>query len=187
MSDPTTIEAAPTLTKEERQALVMEHLGVAGELAKRFTRHRPRDFPAAFDDAVVALCRAALLYRPGRYRFTTFAWKVIKNALLHRAKAAGRACRGGDRAAMAVDPAELAWVAATADDEPEPEARERGEAVRAAVRRLSPRHRAIVEARAWRGETLAAVSLGLGVTKERVRQLEAEAHRRLRAELRGRV
>lgn len=56
------------------------------------------------------------------------------------------------------------------------------QAVQAAIRRLPERERDVL-CRRMRGETLAAIGLALGVCKERVRQIETKARRRLEPQL----
>lgn len=54
-----------------------------------------------------------------------------------------------------------------------------------AIERLCPRDRAVIEGRYLKGQTLRYLGSQFGVTRERIRQIEATAIRRLRARLVG--
>lgn len=62
-------------------------------------------------------------------------------------------------------------------------AAEEAEGLAVALAGLGDRERYVIEARFWRGESLAVVGEVLGVTKERVRQIEALALKRLRRKM----
>lgn len=67
--------------------------------------------------------------------------------------------------------------------EPANEMPEEWERTRDAIRFLDPKSRDILKGRFFRGETLREIGERLGVSKERIQQLQAEAIRKLRAML----
>jgi RNA polymerase sigma-32 factor len=96
--------------------------------------------------------------------------------------------------APTTDESDASWQDILADDRPGPddEAMERHDAavrarwVRAALSELNPRELMIIRARRFtddEGETLDAIGKRLGISKERVRQIEHVALRKLRAAL----
>ena len=189
---------------EDWEQLVVENLALAawcakaaykGWVARRIT----------WDDAVAAatlgLVEAARRFDPARgNRFTTFAVWYCRSRVQDAAAAGGvvtvpRTDRGARRreetaarAARAAGrhrPLSADWEESMphADDaairDAESAAHAAGRAG-ALLRRLDARSRDVVLSRA-RGEALADVGRRLGVTRERVRQIQAKAMRRLRA------
>jgi RNA polymerase sigma factor (sigma-70 family) len=146
--------------------------------------------------AWVGVLRAAQKYRPGTtargrvVRFHTYANWWVRGAVTHavrRAAARGRegaVVLSGDRPAGPGDDRPL-WdamgVAAPTPACPAVAAEVR-EQLAGAMRFLPPRHRRVVELRAA-GGTLEEVGAELGVTRERVRQMENAARERIRVPL----
>ena len=162
-----------------------------------------------FQAGVDGLMRAAQKYDPSMgFAFSTYAAGWIKQAIARHAwddrmvrsphylggKAGERhryhrfevATRGHVSASEMWGDGTLAHPSRHSPPTAEIEARETKAEVRRAVARLAGREAEIVRRR-MAGETLRAVGKAMGLTPERVRQIEAEAHGRLRTMLADRV
>lgn len=190
---------------EDRNALVLANLGLVGRVLQSLPRHH--DVPGVGFDAdlyqmgVLGLMRAAEIYEKGRgARFSTFACRVIWSQIMQGLKRRELIwipghVRGERRAELRarLRPARL---------DVSPGGRSRsidGEAIGAMIpdRRAAPgpvrydlekalahchteRQRQVLMARA-RGETLARVAERIGLSKQRVLQIQGEAYRAVRA------
>jgi RNA polymerase sigma factor (sigma-70 family) len=200
------------LTVPERHALLegwlARHPNPVALLVARHGRLVRVARECGFDaDEVNAAClagavRAARVFDPRRgFKFWTIALYYMRAEVCDLVRQAGRdATRLGGRRVASLDAGlegddDATLAAAVADDRrPGPSDRAEGAdelaRVRAAVARLPARMRAVVRLRwglggaAARTPTLRQVGDRLGVSKERVRQIEAAAVERLRDELR---
>jgi RNA polymerase sigma factor (sigma-70 family) len=177
----------------EAAALVQANYPLAWNVAGKFCRKAGVDFEDALSICGEALWRAAQLYDPGHHsgaRFSTYAcWSMIRK-LSHygERKWMIQARREGQR----LLPVEGEYVDLL-DTIPDPlqtepaealEEAERQEQLGRALTRLPGRIRLILRGR-LRGLTLERLGLRLGLSKERVRQLEARGHELLREVLTG--
>lgn len=186
------------------ERLVVENLALAGWVVKGMYKGwiaRRLSWDDAVSAATLGLVEAARRYDPERgTRFATFAVWYCRSRVQDAAAAGGvvsvpRIDRGARRREETATRAALATARhrpLAADwEESMPHAdasavRDAEAAAHAAarvgplLRRLDARSREVVLAR-LSGETLADVGRRLGVTRERVRQIQAKAMRRLRA------
>lgn len=162
----------------------------------------PDDADDAGQAGLFGLLRAARKFDPSLgYRFSTYAVGWIKQAVqrhresdvlirvpayvLHGEARAGKYAEHADRAAgvdriggVGRDGNLLADIAASPADDESPDAEEIGQ-LRLAVAAL-PDCEGEVVARRLKGETLASAGLAMGLSRERVRQIEARAMVRLK-------
>lgn len=132
-----------------------------------------------FDDnvslAILHMLSVLPKFRPARGRLTTFVATCLYRFFSKRRETSRRVMYflGDDLPDVADEEAvdgERGW-------------RQRQEVVQAEVANLPEREREIVSRR-LRGDTLQAIGTVIGVSKERVRQIETTAHQRLRIALR---
>jgi RNA polymerase sigma factor (sigma-70 family) len=164
-------------------------------LIKARARHFWRGYLAtrcALEDleavATIAVWEATKHHRAdGPAKFGTYVTRAIENELIkvvshwsrRRRKASLMSLSAGPDGEVAVDL-----------ESPDPNALERASAadwraqVRAAVDKLKTRQRRIITLRYWQDQLQAEVGEDLGVTRQRVQQLEAEALNALRPKLR---
>lgn len=138
--------------------------------------------------AAEAVWRATLAHSESRgAKFGTYVIHVVNHALGNVAKGARRAKRRGLTVSTTEgDDGELPVILVSeSPTDSRISAMEVRTAVREAVDRLVPRLRDVVESRYWRDETLQAIGERHGVSRERIRQLEAEALDELRPRLRA--
>lgn len=179
---------APSRPAEERDRLVQDNLRLVFACLSRYypcvqrKSHRWDDMVSV---GLVALLRAATLFDPSMgFRFSTFACVAIRREVgraLHveiRDRAARLPSTGDDEPAgsavadpRGVDPADAA-AESDADD-----ARRR--AVEDALRHLPEQRRRAVELRQLQGLTLDDAAEAMGLSRERVRQLELRGLQRL--------
>lgn len=173
----------------QQQALALSCLNLARKLAMRYARTLGAD--EAVSVAHWALSTAAARYDPARgVKFTTYAGQRVKGYLRAAAFAAWqRRLRGG-----AVYPfTDLAGDLELGLDRPDggagPEDLAQGlegaRRLRGWLARLPARERAVVEGRFLCGQSLGEIGESLGVSKERVRQIQVQTIQRLRAMARG--
>jgi RNA polymerase sigma factor (sigma-70 family) len=179
------------------QQIVDLNRGIAGKVAKRFAwaGTSAADRRAA---AYLGLCYAAATFNPSLgIRFSTYAFSCCRREVWEdygrdhvinqpRHVLEGRISAHLGEQARQVRQVELWPTEILADvipnprefefDDPDPMP---GRIRQVMARYLSRRERAIVEARIA-GRTLAEVARELGISKERVRQIEASAYRRIR-------
>jgi RNA polymerase sporulation-specific sigma factor len=202
---PTTIARPVRPLNPEQRQLVADNLGLAGYAARRFIAYYPEAARAigGWDEllanAHVGLCRAAMAFDAGRgVRFATYGPIYIFRHLQHVGDDAGhiripRHITGEARAELVrkLQPRSLeTLLSEPAGSEQEPADREdetltaERAALHRAVRMLDRRHRRVLLLRR-RGLTLRAIAGKLGgLTRERARQLLAEAIEQVRDELR---
>lgn len=192
------------LTTAERHGLVLDHQWIVGTYAPRYLRPglSLEDLEQA---AQVALCIAARYFDPSRgYKFDTYAvWRVRSKCLDEQragliAVGKGRyssdpdiqervarcghiwslaTIPGGDGTGWSYDPPEMSRDAG--------ERREQLAMLSEAVDRLPPRLVRLMRLRSYEGQSLARIGCLMGVTKERLRQLEQTAHRLIRDDIGG--
>jgi RNA polymerase primary sigma factor len=156
------------LTEAEAR-LVSDNSGLVYKFARRFGRFAEED--DAVQEGFIALMRAAKKFDPSRgYRFSTYAVRSIINALAklnqkprppvldvqERDLADSREARAGD--------GEL-------------------EELRRAMGELNARDQVVLRGRYFEDQTLEEVGAAVGVTRERVRQLQRRALDELREKL----
>ena len=183
-----------------RDHLVRANLRLVVRIARGYAR-RGGSLPDLIAEGNLGLMRAADSFDPTSHdtRFSTYASYWVKQAVKRHmqydrvvhipAYLQGKAGAGHKHAAFAEaaktvygfgdhdEPGTVAEPAAAADDSRE--IAERAEVVRRALARLDDRSREVV-LRRLDGETLKSIGAGMGRTRERVRQIEADAHARLR-------
>lgn len=140
--------------------------------------------------ARLALLRAADLFDDTKgYKFSTYAVNCMRGNLLSALERAPliHGPLGGQEPQRPIPRVHLADLNNWQDKAPTAEEvasrSERVERVRQAIDRLPKRQRQIITGR-LAGQTLEECGQNLGVTKQRVRQLEQQAHERLARELR---
>lgn len=182
--------------REALDALLEKNRGLAHKMAYKFTEHDPASYDDAVQEACLTIMHCADKFRSRRKcKFITFAWTSVFRRLQswssqqdvvrvpHSAQE-----RGVKRLGMiGSDSQELAdYVETMPDGEPLPweqaadnEERRRWERMfRRRFNRLGEREQEIITAR-LAGETLETIGRRLGVSKERVRQVEGEALKEL--------
>jgi RNA polymerase primary sigma factor len=191
---------------EARRALVVGNTALAVRLGSRAAARQGREPADAIGDALLGLVKAGSTYDPDRFdaAFSTHAVWQIFGALSHGAQRSpasarlrdGRTIYWGTGAGGVVDMPDPDPEPEADEDrehaadmpDPEPEADEDREhaADRLArlMARLTDRQREVIARRHGLGghepHTLAAIGRALGVTKERIRQIEKKAMDRLR-------
>lgn len=138
--------------------------------------------------ATVAVWEASKHWRKdGGAAFGTYVSHAVENELLKLNSYWGRGRRRASFVSLSPGPdgqlqVDLESPDATASERVEVESW-RAE-VRAVVDRLRPRHREVITLRYWQDQLQAEVGYHLGVTRQRVQQIEAEALDALRPKLR---
>lgn len=147
-----------------RNFLIENNVPLAIGMAARYACEH-YDMDDAKQDACVALCRAVDEFKPELgFTFSTFAYSVIWRELHRKRKLAQK---------------RMAW--SNQDDEEldtpilDPEYVET-----VSLDSLTPRERRVIEARFWKGLSLVKIGKKLGVSRERVRQIEKRAIAKLR-------
>jgi RNA polymerase sigma factor (sigma-70 family) len=137
--------------------------------------------------ATEAVWRAVQTFREDRNaKFGTYLQSVINHALGAAAKQAQANKRRAITATLSEGPdgeVPLVLVARDANPAVRFDMLEMRRIVREAVDALPPRLADIIERRFWRDETLEVIGSAYSLTRERIRQLEAEAFRMLRPRL----
>jgi RNA polymerase sigma factor (sigma-70 family) len=153
---------------DDRTWLIENNIPLAKHIAKRYQIPGCYELDDAIQDACVALMRAIDDFKPELgYQFSSFATAVIWRVLEHKRKVAVR---------------KQGW--SNQDDEQlescyyDPEYHEPIN-----LRVLNPRERRIIKARFWNQETLREIAVREGVSRERVRQIEAKALEKLRGSI----
>ncbi|HWE36469.1 MAG TPA: sigma-70 family RNA polymerase sigma factor [Isosphaeraceae bacterium] len=174
------LHAAATAVKDR---IVGANLRLVAWVARRHARSAG-EFLERVSDGIEALLQAVDRFDFARgFKFSSYAAGAIRNQFAWNAR--GQARHRG-RLVTGVDERLLAALV-DRDGEPERERSQarRREAVEGLLERLDERERRIVVARygldGGRERTLRELGAELGITKERVRQLELQAHRKLRA------
>jgi RNA polymerase sigma factor (sigma-70 family) len=173
----------PTLPSiEARNDLVVKNRGLVYHVVNRLIRRRPR-LKREYDDMVsagfIALMRAAERFQPQLgFKFSTFACRAIQWEILHEADRLRTQVRYSSLDAVDADGTDRASIlpdGRQAQPIDEASHREQRDCAEALLRRLPPRMAGILRARIMRGQTLKAIGEELGITKERVRQIELQA------------
>jgi RNA polymerase primary sigma factor len=165
-----------------KNQIVETHLRLVVSLAKKRVR-AGYDMPERISDGTFALMHAVDRFDFARgNRFSTYATWAIFNELTHRDRREW--CRRKRSVPLSYD--SLAMPEVESEQYEQNEARdERRQAVERLLRRLDRRERWIIVNRHGIGgvpeQTLKQIGLDLGISKERVRQLEERAHAKLRS------
>jgi len=173
---------------EARNRIVEENLGLCYYVAVRLRHRAPPGLDV--DDLVAAgvfgLMRAVERFDPSRgVKFSTYAVKAISSHIRREilrwrelpAKPTGEPEEWPSR--IAVDPADFDMHRHGREPDPADQV-EAADLHHHAMRRMSPRERTIAQLRYADGMTLRATGDELGVTRERVRQIEHKMFRWLR-------
>ncbi len=175
----------PLRGAKKRNALAEANLPLAHWwAARRAGDARRLDDDDARQVASLGLLRAAELYDPASgYKFTTYAGYWIRQFLMRAGRYAPvvrcKAKKGRPPTCFRLDPDRHDPVA------PEGPCPSEVDEVCDALRFLGPRLRHVIELRFLEGWTLEEIGQELGVTRERVRQLERQALDKLRRALGG--
>ncbi len=155
---------------------VGEHVGLALHIERRYFGDDPGNLEG---EALLGLVEAGRAYDPGRgVPFAGFAGQVIAFRLLAAVRR--------ERARVLTAPLNPEDADGNERERPEaavetdPGAEVLARQLRAAVAALPARERNVVVLRFWRGATLDQVAEVLGLSRQRVAQVEAQALRRLR-------
>lgn len=179
-------EAALQEAADLRQRLIEANLRLVVSIARGLVSPNTEEFDEALANGNMALVRAVDLFDFGKgFRFSTYAYRAISRAVVAMLQSDHRS---GQR--VMVDGGQAAESLVRDDAEPhrlEEEALQTCEFVEELVRQLSPREQHVVKARFGlagtaheEGQTLSAIGAELGLSKERVRQLQVKALRKLR-------
>jgi len=137
--------------------------------------------------ATEAVWRAVQTYRDDRgAKFGTYVHNLVDHELSKIAKHANRFKRRAVTTSLTTDTDDdipVILVAPDSDPTERLDVHDARRVVRAAVDALPPRLIAIIERRYWRDETLSAIAVDYGLTRERIRQLESRALDLLRPQL----
>lgn len=173
-----------------------EHLGLVWHVvlrSKKYLAENGIDVDDAIGACTLALVHAAIDFDPGRKtKFSTFATaylklevrNVVRRSRFQKNQVNYKTVRfseipvslekGGGTVEKLI--ADYRQVSPAPDEELPLERAEVVEKVRAAIRALEPRQRGIL-VRRMAGQTLAEIAADIGITKERVRQIDAKARR----------
>lgn len=165
---------------EERNAMVEANMGLVGYVLGHYFRGNATD--DNFQIGYIALMRAADLFDVSKgYKFTTYAcksiWGQINNAVRRKAKQEIKT-----RPVMEFDhPLDHRCPATIADDSEQAALHRKHTDLTSAgiLDILPPRERRIIKGREMEGKTLQELGTEMGISKERVRQLQAAAMRRI--------
>lgn len=190
----------------ERKLCVTDHMGLCRSIARRYSRICTHlTFDDLLQESVIGLTRALELFEPSRgFAFSTFASHWIRQACTRAIANRERTVRipvwrlaHNSKHGISSHERVVSTDAALDDDEPgrtlldvlmadaseDPEqtadAAARWAALRAAIAQLPDRQRDVISQR-LRGRTLREIGEGWGLSRERARQLEAEATEALR-------
>lgn len=165
------------MTKQDKQRLFESHKNLVYSIA----RHIP-NFDEDFEQELMeALWRAAITYDPDRAQFSTYAYKVLRNAVANemrnRAKSARHIIVSIYDTTDEEDSIPLIETLASVSDTTLPiEAKSILEELD-----VSPRHKAALSMR-MRGATLEEIGQALGVTKQRADRILKECGKRYKEE-----
>jgi RNA polymerase sigma factor (sigma-70 family) len=167
------------LTMEQANRLVSENLGLARKWASRQApRVRTRRMGMDYDDLLslgyLAMVRASRKYDPARnVKFSTYAWLQMDFALLGLIAAEITKRRGhpapgrlGDAAGAETDDDSAVDLAIKTEETNQ---------INLEIGKLDPRKAEVIRRRFFSGETLEAIARDLGITRERVRQIQNSA------------
>jgi RNA polymerase sigma factor (sigma-70 family) len=185
---------------EERNAIVLEHLKLVPFLIKRYLWHREDVRHLGIDDAVqignLVLIRAAELWDPDRgMRFSSYVGKslIAKVSEAAMARHGRRHVRNKDAPhVLHLSQLRFDWAEShigihsfmpygtLVDDTMHRKTLENMEYRSSVARKVlasldNPRHRLVLYLRCWQRMTLDMVGVAMGITRERVRQIELKA------------
>lgn len=162
---------------DAQSKLVADNLGVAYFLALRFGRNRP-NLKQEFEDAAIdGLIDAARSYNPARgLAFGTLAGKCIRNRIIYRIKYLNIGVRRPELPILSLDHGDGDTCVLAVED---PGIVDDGPDYEAMIAPLDDREKVIMRGRSRDGLTLQAIGDHLGITRERVRQIEGQALRKL--------
>ena len=178
----------------DRSQLVASVLPLAHWIVNRWSKHHPELRDEFTQEAGLAVLIAAVKYDPARHNasWPGFAAQSVRWALSrYLQKLAERRRRFPEARPVVDDDGEktnaVEYVGGDPDPTQDPARAAVAARARAAVAALPPRQRQVVKARYLEvpGRTLEAVGGELGVTRERVRQIEVGAFEKLRTMLGG--
>lgn len=174
---------ASTFVVDPAANVGLVHFWVRKHLKLR-SRDEYEDVAGAAMEGLLVACRR---FDPTRgVKFGVFAWAWIRCYALRGLQAA-REQKGKDKAEIPTVPLEALLHGDVADEFRDPaealDDRTLPARMRALVDALEPSHRLIIRRRYFEGRTLAEVGEELGVSRERVRQLEAVILRAMRERL----
>lgn len=166
---------------EEQAALVASHDWMVGWTVRRWVTWSPGiDLDEIRSRVRVGLIRAAQLFDPGRgLLFSTFAVHWCRQAVTRYFLLQSRQPRRMADLGTATDEGDFGLDPATAEPGPARQAAAR-ELVRRFLRWLHPLERRVLRMRFLQGYHLEEVGDVLGISRERVRQLESRALRKIR-------
>jgi RNA polymerase sigma factor (sigma-70 family) len=171
-----------------------DHLGLVWHVvlrAKKYLAENGIDVDDAISECTLALVRAAIDFDPGRKaRFSTFATAYLKmevrnivrrsrfqkNSVNYKTVRFSEIPLPLEKSVGSVESLIPDERDELAGEELSLERAEIVGLVRAAIRTLEPRHRGIL-IRRMAGQKLSEIATDIGITKERVRQIEAKARR----------
>lgn len=185
MNSPATIEE-----------LVSENRGLVHRVAQLMTAGMgpETDRDAVISDGMLGLFNAAKHFDPAKAQFSTYAWCAIKRTMQRGFEVRDHIKRAHHKRTDLFKPT-LSFVGANLVHDamltqtPDragrrlSETRETKELIDAILPLLDQRERLVLKLRYYRGQTLEQIGRRLGVTKERIRQLEVKALAQLRVAL----
>lgn len=164
----------------EQQELVLANLRLVEWAVKRwYGTYRGEWRQELIDAAEYGLLKAAAKFKPEKgIKFSTYATRCIFNACLgQQEKIQRRTQREGERAASEAESTD--WGEKVAVDETAADTRYRARKLFMTAS-LSPKEVLVLRRRFWDGKKLQAVSEELGLSRERVRQVEGSAIEKLK-------
>lgn len=191
----------PSAKKAAQAALVSGFMPLIKSVSQSYATRNGTEFDDVMQDATMGLLRACELWRPqGGVCFLTHATRWIhalanRNGMSHDEK--NNTVRSKYRQALRLDEPltgapdagddGATWADALESDAPNPldvaESEQRARIVRGAVQRLPRLQREIMEARTFKEETLEVIGTARGVSRERIRQVEAAARAKIQRRL----
>lgn len=176
------------MTPDEEERMIVQHMGFAAHLARRYNKPGTQRYDEALQDTVLEMWRALKTYDPSRGSFKTYAKAWIIRGLLrritHRYSLPG-GIGGGERTGKLVRNGTIlnertrivhadAGIVALEDRE----------TIDAAMSHLEPRERMVFD-RVYRDEwRLEDIAIHIGVCRERTRQIKESALKKLRQAIR---
>lgn len=185
---------------EERNALVLANLGLAYRTAyhiKASCGFAAVSVEDLIQEAILGLIRAAEIYDPAKAKFSTYATYACYRAALrcltaqnlitvplHQGKQKRAYHQVGIELNRNLQPLNLALAIADRAARCTVEQAEKTDQLRQAIQTLPRRYQRVL---AWRmqGETLLCIARKLKLSRERIRQIQQKAMKRLREQLKG--
>jgi RNA polymerase primary sigma factor len=165
------------ILKYDRDVLVIANLGLVFSMGRRYGIFSGGDMTELVSEGIGAVMRSVDCFNVERgYKFSTYACRSIVQAM-NRAK--GKAASRQARSTADITPDTKVTVEKPESDE----LRDLKNVLEKNAARLTKAERAVVRQRFFEGKKLHEVGGPLGVTKERVRQIQNKALRKLKAVL----